>query len=93
MILSDQKLNNKPNVFKINAEEVEIVKEFKLLGVLIDQSLNFSAHINSLRSNVNKKLFSIKKIFFLSKSVKLHFFKTLFYRILTIVLHCLFSSD
>ena len=76
MILTGQKQLNKPSVFKICASEVEIVTEFKLLGVLIDQSLSFDSHINLLKLNVNRKLFSIKKIFFLSKSVKIHFFKT-----------------
>ena len=63
MILTGQKQLNKPSVFKICASEVEIVTEFKLLGVLIDQSLSFDSHINLLKLNVNRKLFSIKKNF------------------------------
>ena len=77
MILADKKF------FKIDIESividtknVEVVSSFKLLGVLIDQNLNFIEYISQLRNLINIKLFSIKKLHFLSQKIKIHFFKT-----------------
>jgi hypothetical protein len=56
--------------------QVEVVTEFKLLGVKIDEKLTFEPHVKLLRAKVTQKLFAIKKIFYLSYSIKLNFFKT-----------------
>jgi hypothetical protein len=42
---------------------VEVVEEFKLLGVLLDCKLNFSNHILNLKKSITKKLFIIKNMF------------------------------
>jgi len=55
---------------------VEVVTSFKLLGVTIDNKLNFRLHAANIRLIVNKKMFSIKKLFYLAFSVKLQFFKS-----------------
>ena len=73
-------IHNKNNVFLpneilIGKEKVEVVHSFKLLGIVIDEYLNFKSYINALKKSVNIKLYSIKKLFFLSKNVKSHFFK------------------
>ena len=52
------------------------MNNFKLLGVTIDNKLNFTEHCSNLKKIVNKKLYSIKRLFFLCTSVKIHFFKT-----------------
>ena len=54
---------------------VEVVDDFKLLGVVIDKELTLQSHIKALKRTVNMKLFSMKKLKFLSKSVKILFFK------------------
>ena len=56
--------------------KVSVVNSFKLLGVTIDNKLNFTEHCSNLKKIVNKKLYSIKRLFFLCTSVKIHFFKT-----------------
>ena len=56
--------------------EVEVVESFRLLGVVIDNKLTFLEYIVKLRKDINKRLFSIKKLFYLSFSVKIQFFKT-----------------
>ena len=66
----------KPNEIQLEDNLIEVVKEFKLLGCTIDESLTFNKHISNLKSSVCKKLFSIKNLFFLSFQVKVHFFKT-----------------
>jgi hypothetical protein len=61
---------------KIEDIKVSVVDSFKLLGVTIDNKLNFTEHCSNLKKIVNKKLHSIKRLFFLCTSVKIHFFKT-----------------
>jgi hypothetical protein len=56
--------------------QVSVVNNFKLLGVTIDNKLNFSDHVSNVKKIVNRKLFSIKRLFYLCTSVKIHFFKT-----------------
>jgi hypothetical protein len=55
---------------------VSVVNSFKLLGVTIDNKLNFTEHCSNLKKIINKKLYGIKRLFFLCASVKIHFFKT-----------------
>ena len=56
--------------------KVEVVETFKLLGVTLDNKLNFLEHCSNLKKVINRKLFSIKRLFYLATSVKIHFFKT-----------------
>jgi hypothetical protein len=56
--------------------KISVVDSFKLLGVTLDNKLNFVEHCSNLKKIVNKKLYSIKRLFFLCTSVKIHFFKT-----------------
>ena len=55
---------------------IEVVKEFKLLGIFIDNKLTFATHIKQLKKAVNKKLYAIRNLFFLSYNIKLQFFKS-----------------
>ena len=59
-----------------NTIPIERVTKFKLLGCIIDEKLKFNDHISSIILNINRKLHSIKRIFYLSTSVKIQFFKT-----------------
>lgn len=65
-----------PEILKIAGIEIEIVESFKLLGVLVDRNLNFQLFARSLRTSIYKRLFSIKRMFFLSLEVKIQFFKS-----------------
>ena len=65
-----------PSEIKFNDIIIKVVNSFKLLGVTIDSNLCFSEFVSNICINVNKKLFSIKRIFYLSTSVKIQFFKT-----------------
>ena len=55
---------------------IEVVSNFILLGVNIDNKLNFLNHVSLLKAKVNKRLFSISKLFYLAKAVKIQFFKS-----------------
>ena len=74
MLLTKKRIN-KPKFIEIVRNEIEVVTEFKLLGVIIDDKLQFNKHIDNLKQLVNRKLYSIKKVFHLSESVKVHLFK------------------
>ena len=65
-----------PESFKFDDLEIKCVSEFKLLGVTTDNKLNFNSHITNISHCINSKLLSIKRIFYLSTSVKIQFFKT-----------------
>ena len=67
-----------PNEIYINGFYVKVVDSFKLLGVIIDNKLNFSEQCLNIKKLVNRKLYSIKRLFYLSTTVKIQFFKTYF---------------
>jgi exonuclease III len=54
MIISRIKLNINVSV-KIDAEEIERVREMKYLGVIIDDKLKFNAHIDNVIKKIAKK--------------------------------------
>ena len=71
--------NNKillPDFIKIENHDITLVDEFKLLGFYVDNKLNFLKHISYLVKKVNPKLYLFKKLFYLSLSVKIQFFKS-----------------
>ena len=65
-----------PSSILLNGISVEVVDSFKLLGVIIDNKLSFSKQTSSICKIVNCKLFSIKRLFYLSTDVKIQFFKS-----------------
>ena len=65
-----------PEAIEIDGKLVKVVDQFKLLGVTIDKKLNFLNYASILKNSVIKKLYSIKRLFYLSFNVKLQFFKT-----------------
>jgi hypothetical protein len=65
-----------PCVVLIGQFNVAVVGSFKLLGVMLDNKLEFTSHVSNMCLNINKKLFSIKRLFYLCTSVKIQFFKT-----------------
>ena len=66
----------RPKSVILNSISIKVVDEFKLLGVTIDNKLNFERHVSNIGLTINSKLFTIKRIFYLSTSVKIQFFKT-----------------
>lgn len=55
---------------------VNVVDSFRILGICVDNKLNFMKYCCQIRQAINKKLFSIKRLFFLPSAVKLQFLKT-----------------
>ena len=65
-----------PTHIELNGFKIDSVEKFKLLGITIDNKLNFKSHVASLCLIINSKLFSISRLFNLCSSVKIQFFKT-----------------
>ena len=65
-----------PDSLIIKGHNIKLVNEFRLLGVFLDNKLNFNTHVSRLCLSINSKLFAIKRIFYLSTDVKIQFFKT-----------------
>jgi hypothetical protein len=65
-----------PKVIFLDSEPIEVVTRFKLLGVDLDNLLKFNSFVGNIKSNVNKRLFAIKRLFYVSFSIKVQFFKT-----------------
>ena len=78
MVITNKRLKDLKSLKVIDFGEakVQIVDKFRLLGVTIDSKLNFELYISELRLQINRKLYSIKKLFYLSINVKIQFFKT-----------------
>ena len=84
-----------PDFFIIRGLKISVVKEFKLLGFTIDSKLNFMKLVSETCLAVNRKLFSIKRLFYLCFSVKIQFFKTFIlpYFDYVFTLICYFSKE
>ena len=61
MILAEILLNETESVV-FDSKDVEVVSKFCLLGILIDQNLNFKGYVSKLKKSINIKLFSIRKL-------------------------------
>jgi hypothetical protein len=76
MIITNKRKVSLPKVIKINDKVIQVVHEFKLLGVTIDDKLKFDKYVSDVKKKVYCKLYSIKRLYQLSFDVKLQFFKT-----------------
>jgi hypothetical protein len=65
-----------PSKIDIDQKCIKVVSTFELLGISIDNKLNFSQYVGEMRKTINMKLHSIKRLFYLSAPVKIQFFKT-----------------
>jgi hypothetical protein len=58
-----------------NDINLDVVDEVKLLGIQVDNKLNFKHHFDVLCKKVNTKLYCIKRLKYLPHNVKVLFFK------------------
>ena len=59
-----------PKSVTLNKIEVKAVNNFKLLGNTLDNKLNFFEHVLRVYISINRKTFEIKRLFYLSFSVR-----------------------
>lgn len=65
-----------PTELKISeTRSIKAVVKFKLLGVTLDNRLKFDQFVYDQIKAINKKLYSIRRLFYLPFDVKLLFFK------------------
>ena len=76
MIITDRRIKKRPKEITVQDVPVTVVDNFKLLGVTIDNQLSFTKFSSEVKSAINKKLYAIKRLFYLATSVKIQFFKT-----------------
>jgi len=76
MFITNKNGVNLPDFIKIDNHQVKVVTEFKLLGIIIDNKLNFVKNTCKVRKSINTRLYSIQKLFQLDLTVKIQFLKT-----------------
>ncbi len=76
MFVTNKKNIELPNEINVDDNKIIIVDSIKLLGIIIDNKLNFSSYCSHIRKTVNRKIHSIKRLFYLPSAVKLQFFKS-----------------
>ena len=64
-----------PTSISIGLVSVQVVDTFKLFGITIDNKLNFSKYGADVCLKINRKMYSIKRLFYLSTSKKIQYFK------------------
>jgi len=64
-----------PKSILINNQAINVADKFRLLGVLVDNKLKFDTYVAQQCLAMNRRLFNIKKLFFLPQEVKMTFFK------------------
>ena len=55
-------INNENNIIKIGEEEITGSKSVKLLGITIDNKLNFNDHVSNIYIKANQKFHALKRI-------------------------------
>jgi hypothetical protein len=76
MIVTNKRIKSPKEIEVSNGILDKVVDQFKLLGINIDNKLNFASYAAQIKKNVNIKLYSIKRLFYLCQAVKLQFFKS-----------------
>jgi len=76
MFITNKRSIQTPELIMINNQQVKVVNDFKLLGIIIDNKLNFAKNTYNSRKSINISLYAIQKLFQLPMCVKIQFIKT-----------------
>ena len=77
MIVTNKRIKSPKEIEVSNGILVKVVDQFKLLGIKIDNKLNFASYAAQIKKNVNIKLYSIKRLFYLCQAVQIFYYATL----------------
>ena len=55
--------------------DIDVVEDIKLLGITIDNKLNFNHYFKSFAKKVNFKVYCIRRLIFLPEKTRVMFFK------------------
>ena len=72
MIITNQRFKH-PSTIEVLNINIEVVKTFKLLGVLIDDKLNFSEFVHQIKKDIYKNYLVSKKYFIYLNQSKFNF--------------------
>lgn len=88
MFFSKNNINIEPEIF-ISGERLQVVTEYKYLGLYIDSNLNFKTHIKKVSNRIKFSLANFRFIrdFMSTEAAKLYFFSM----ILSHITYCLIS--
>jgi len=75
MFISKKKGIELPRSIVIDGAEIQVVSSFKLLGITLDDKLNFVKHVSDIRLAINRNFFALKRLSYLPFKVKLQFSK------------------
>ena len=80
--------NNSHDLLNIKDESVERVSEFKYLGIIFDEKLEWHSQTNKIQKKLNQRLFFMRKLnsFYIDKTLLALFYKTC---VLTTMTFCL----
>ncbi|CAF1009815.1 unnamed protein product [Brachionus calyciflorus] len=66
MFLTNKRNICLPKSINVDKNNVEVVNCFKLLGITIDNNLSFQKYVSEIRNSINKRLYSVERLFYLS---------------------------
>ena len=80
MIFNKKKNRNFTDIIKLYDISIDLVSSFKLLGIIIDDNLNYKNHIEYIVRKLNKNLGVINHIkYFINKTILISFYYSLFF--------------
>jgi hypothetical protein len=65
-----------PKTILIDNQSIDVVEFFELLGIMIDNKLNFNKYSCELRKTICTRLYSIKQLYYLKPKIRIQFLKT-----------------
>ena len=62
LVFGGGRISQTPESILINNQEVEIVKSFKYLGIVLDERLSFCEHVDYVYKRAQQRLFLLRKL-------------------------------
>ena len=62
MFITNKRSIQTPEFIMINNQQVKVVNDFKLLGIIIDNKLSFAKNTCKVRKSINIRLYAIQKL-------------------------------
>ena len=80
MIFNKKKNRNFTDIIKLDDISIDLVSSFKLLGIIIDDNLNYKNHVEYIVRKLNKHLGVINHIkYFINKTILISLYYSLFF--------------
>ena len=86
MFVSNRRNLEQLKSIDVDGTEILVVQTFRLLGVTLDTKLSFVKHASNI-ALTRRKMFALKRIYYLSFEVRVHFLKTFFFLVSTNAYH------